>query len=230
MPWSCVRIANCPRRILLALLVVALVFTCASLAAAQAASPERIARAKHGVVLVTTYDDRGDPQVQGSGFFIARNQVVTNLHVINHAPDVRIKTYTGQTATVLAVVASDAVSDLALLQLDRACTDVAVFEAEYKLPIAGDPVTVISNPQGAPWKVTQGVVALTWEFADFGSRIQITATVLPGSSGGPVLNQQGHVVAVAVMHLNSDDDLNFAVPAARLKSLLTAPVARAFRL
>ena len=66
------------------------------------------------------------------------------------------------------------------------------------------------------------MVGTIWEFEDSGKRMQITASILPGSSGGPVFNQQGHVIGIAVMHTSSGDDLNFAVPAESLKALQAA--------
>jgi S1-C subfamily serine protease len=65
-------------------------------------------------------------------------------------------------------------------------------------------------------------VGTLWEFGNVGTRVQITAGLLPGSSGGPVLNAQGQVVAIAAMHLDSEDELNFAVPAVQLRPLVIA--------
>ena len=58
-----------------------------------------------------------------------------------------------------------------------------------------------------------------WNLAGNGKRLQITASLQPGSSGGPVLNQQGRVIGIAALHIWSDDDLDFAVPAENLKAL-----------
>lgn len=189
--------------------------------AAQTPSTEVVARAKRAVVLITTYDNHGKPQYQGSGFFLTPERVVTNLHVINSAREIRISTFTGRRVFVDSVLATDKADDLALLQLHSPCSDVATLGLEDLEPLAGDSVIVVSNPLGSHWQVTVGEVGAIWDFFDIGKRMQITAGLLPGSSGGPVLNLQGRVIGIAAMHTGSADDLNFAVPAARLKALQT---------
>lgn len=200
-------------------LITALLFTAGSFATAGVSAQEVISHGKRAVVIVTTFDDRGKPLIQGSGFFITPDQVVTNLHVVRHASQIRIKTFTGKTITVQTVVATDASADLALLQTKEPCPDATTLLVEYATPVEGEAITVISNPQGSHWKVTHGRVGAMWHFEGAGGRMQITASILPGSSGGPVLNQQGHVIGIAVMHSGVADDLNFAVPAESLRAL-----------
>jgi len=211
--------------------LVALLFLvglcCAPLAAAKRnssraslePSAEMLARVKRAVVLITTYDQRGTPEKQGSGFFLTADRVVTNLHVINTASQIRISTFTGKTFTVDLILAADKNSDLALLQLNATCSDATALALAEVEPLEGAPVMLVSNPLGAHWCVTAGEVGPPWSFFEIGERLQITADVLPGSSGGPVLNLEGRVIGIAVMHVESNDNLNFAVPVARLKEL-----------
>ena len=198
-----------------------LIVSSVSVAAAQAPSSEVVARVKRAVVLITTYDSQGRPDKQGSGFFLTPVRVVTNLHVINSASAIRISTFTNRRVFVDSVLATDKTSDLALLQLNAPCPDVATLELEDAEPFEGEPVIVVSNPLGSHWHVTAGEVGANWNFSDMGERMRITAGLLPGSSGGPVLNLQGRVIGIAAMHTGSADDLNFAVPAERLKTLQT---------
>ncbi len=94
-----------------------------------------------------------------------------------------------------------------------------VLQVESATPAEGESIILLSNPQGSHWKVSHGRVGRLWLFDSIGSRLQITADIFPGSSGGPVLNQQGQVVGIAVMRMDSADDLNFAVPAGNLRTL-----------
>jgi len=182
-------------------------------------SAEKISVLKRAVVIVTTVDKKGKPHLQGSGFFTAVDRIVTNLHGIKDAGVVRIETYDGKTITVRNVIAVDEPDDLALLQLEVPEADAAILQLADSVPVEGEAIVVMSNPLGSQWKLTQGRVGRIWGFRGTGKRIQITASILPGSSGSPVVNHEGKVVGIAVMHFESTDDLNFAIPAKSLKAL-----------
>jgi S1-C subfamily serine protease len=185
----------------------------------QIAPQELISQVKRAVVIVTTYDQHSNALQQGSGFFISPERVVTNFHVVDSAKQIRIKTFKGDTVTVQTVLASDSRADLAILQIASPCHDTTSLQVSDIAPVEGQSLMVVSNPKGSSWKVSAGQVATTWNFEHLGSRMQITASLKPGSSGGPVVNLQGHVIGIAVMHTGSGDDLDFAVPATRLKNL-----------
>ena len=202
-----------------ALIAIAVLTICASGVTAQESSDGAITRLKNAVVIVTTYDSHGTPLLQGSGFFIDTDQVATNLHVIKNARQIRVETFSRTTSTVTTILATDEKSDLALLRLDSPFPQLTVLSLRTTAPAEGDSITVISNPQGSQWKVTRGSTGLLWEFHGLGERLQITASVLPGSSGGPVIDAGGEVVGIASMYFNSIENLSFAVPVSRLQAL-----------
>ncbi len=202
-----------------ALIVAGVFLISAPVAKAQETSDAQIARLKQAVVIVTTYDDSGKPMLQGSGFFIDSDQVATNFHVIKNASKVRVETFDRTVSIVRNILATDEKNDLALLQVNSLSRHSAVLPMKSTAPTEGESITVISSPQGSRWKVTHGSTGLLWEFQGFGERLQISAAIAPGSSGGPVINAGGEVIGVAAMYFNSVDDLNFAVPVARLQAL-----------
>ena len=186
--------------------------------AAERPSRETISVVKRAVVIVTTFDGQGKPLLQGSGFFIKTDCIVTAMHVIKDAVQIRIKTFDGKSGTVQNVIATNENTDLALLHVENSLAE-AVLQLDDAAPAEGQAIVVVSNPQGSSWKTTRGRVGPLWEFAGTSGRMQITAAIFPGSSGGPVVNEQGRVIGVAAMHLASADGLNFAVPAESLKTL-----------
>jgi len=205
--------------LLFSLSLVLLTIAISSLA--QSPPQELVSEVKRAVVVVTTYDKTGHPLKQGSGFFISADQLVTNFHVVDDSAEIRVKTFSGEVALVRSIVASDRQADLAILKIATPCHDTTSLEVADITPAEGESLIVVSNPKGNDWKVTAGRVGTTWNFEHLGSRMQITASLAPGSSGGPVVNLKGHVIGIAVMHTGSADDLDFAVPADRLKDLQT---------
>lgn len=186
---------------------------------AQVPPQELVTQVKRAVVVITAYDAQGKALQQGSGFFIANDRIVTNLHVVRPASKIKIQTFNGLTVPVESIVAEDDKSDLALLRIDSLCPGTTTLPIQELGALEGEKVMVISNPRGSLWKVTTGQVGASWDFEHLGTRMQITASIRPGSSGGPVVNLQGHVVGVAVMHIEGADNMDFAVPAGRLVSL-----------
>ena len=79
------------------------------------------------------------------------------------------------------------------------------------LPAVGAPVVAVGNPQGLSRTVSTGIVSAV-RLMDGRQMVQISAPISPGSSGGPVLNDRGEVVAIATSYLAEGQNLNFAVP------------------
>jgi putative serine protease PepD len=176
-------------------------------------SPSEIAdRALQSVFTVEVrWDTGGD---LGSAFVAdsdaAGSTLVTNYHVVEQAwvrgvTEVKVQqgdlTYNGQ------VVEVDAADDLAAVAVD---VKLPVLPLERKAPEVGDSIVVIGSPYGLEGTVATGVVS-----AFRGGRMQFSAPVSPGDSGGPVLDEQGHVVGVVVSKVTaqSAEGLSFGIPA-----------------
>ena len=65
--------------------------------------------------------------------------------------------------------------------------------------VAGFPYADLFN---STIKVTTGIVSATRGFGDDSGRFQIDAAVQPGSSGGPIYDENGNIVGVVVAQLN----------------------------
>ena len=79
-------------------------------------------------------------------------------------------------------------------------------------------------------KFTQGIVSSIAGIGDDYSQIQIDAALQPGNSGGPILDEYGNVVAVAVAKLSLKkilkdygvvpENTNFGVKASAVRNLM----------
>lgn len=219
------------RRKRFALIVFALALTSgATLARAGEPVASVVDHVKRAVVVVNSFDGRGRLSAQGSGFFVGRGRVVTNLHVVGKAARVEVRTFEGETFAVEGLRAYDAARDLALLEAAvPARAEVTTLELAGVLPRPGEEIFVVSNPRGEGWRVTSGHALAPWWLQELGEMLPFTAAVARGSSGGPVVNFEGRVVGVATMSLRRASEFYLAVPgecaaALRPEALQTFPL------
>lgn len=172
------------------------------------------------VVLLVTEDANGQPLSLGSGFFVRDHVVATNQHVIEGAARGYAK-LVGQKKKfdIGGTVGIDPKCDLVLLVVPEAQAPSLSIGDSNQVAV-GDEVYAVGNPQGLEGTFSQGIVSSVRQVG-LDSLLQITAPVSPGSSGGPVLNTQGKVIGVAVATFSGGQNLNFAIPASYLASLLT---------
>ena len=148
----------------------------------------------------------------GSGFFIAENgYVLTNSHVVGGNRFVRVKLATGR-ELVGEVLRQDAGRDVALIKTEgRNFVALPVAAGESSV---GSEVTAIGSPLGEAFSgtVTRGIISAYRVFN--GKRlIQSDVGILPGSSGGPLLDPSGRVVGLAVAgRTDAVGRVNFFVP------------------
>jgi S1-C subfamily serine protease len=173
------------------------------------------------VVLLEMKDSNGQPLSLGSGFFISNDIVATNAHVIEGASSGTAKLI-GDTHVlqILGTVAVDRHADLALLKVNSPAP--ALVLAASASPSVGDKVYVVGSPLGLEGTFSEGIISAVRKVgAD--SILQMTAPISPGSSGGPVIDNSGAVIGVAVATFQYGQNLNLAVPASYLSGLLASP-------
>jgi hypothetical protein len=183
-----------------------------------------IQRVRPAVVTVIVYDHRGKELGFGSGFFVSRGgELLTNHHVIEGASSARIRTFDGRTWPLRVILADDKGSDLARLV---AFMDgpVPFLSMAGQTPRVGDRVLVIGSPMGLDETVTDGIVSAVPAEREGQSdlepaTLQVTAAISEGSSGGPVVDALGDVIGVATAYMSEGENLGFAVPLARIKTL-----------
>jgi len=167
----------------------------------------------------------------GTGFAVSSNgHVITNHHVIEGCQKVRIH-HKGKSIPA-TVVTFDPRNDLALLKGDfRPST---VFSLSNASPELLQDVYVAGFPFGrkvsTSVKVTKGIISSLTGIGNNFSNIQIDAALQSGNSGGPILDEKGNVVGVAVARLDKmyalknfgslPENTNFGIKTSVVRSIL----------
>ena len=207
--------------------------TPARIAEAQALSRTLVARIESGQGMAAAREKEPlEPKSNGSGFVVGRDgEIVTNHHVVDGCAKVTVSR-AGESRDA-GVRAMDADNDLALLQAPLAAGTAATFSRSPRARL-GEAVTVAGYPlQGLlsnQLNVTSGNVSALASLGDDVKRLQITAPVQPGNSGGPLLDAAGNVVGVVVSKLDAvrtaeltgdiPQNVNFAIKGALVRGFL----------
>ncbi|HUB25807.1 MAG TPA: tetratricopeptide repeat-containing serine protease family protein [Tepidisphaeraceae bacterium] len=155
----------------------------------------------------------------GSGFLVSSDGLlVTNYHVIRNGTIATIRTPDGQRFAVRGTVAVDPDSDLALLQTDLKDRPYLTLAAD-DAPAVGTRVYAIGSPLGLTNSLSDGLISGVRPNGK-SSMLQTTAAISHGSSGGPLLTQDAKVVGVTSAMLVNGENLNLAVPVARVRQLI----------
>jgi len=149
--------------------------------------------------------DKKSKSSTGTGFFINSNTVLTNNHVVNGCKKLEV-VQVGYKANA-EVITKDATNDLAVIKTDKPGKSILEFKDSKKVRI-GESIVAIGYPLGDLLgnniKLTTGnVSSLNGLLNDF-TKLQFTAPVQPGNSGGPLLNNKGAVIGVVYAKLKND--------------------------
>jgi S1-C subfamily serine protease len=149
----------------------------------------------------------------GSGVVVDDGKVLTNAHNL-HGDEVRVYFADGREADA-SVVGIDADNDLAMLGVETSGA-AAVAWAKQTVGV-GSPVVALGNPAGAGARVTFGFVSGVGRAfrgprgRRIGGSLEHTAPLMPGSSGGPLVNVAGELLGINTNRLGSGFYL--AIPA-----------------
>gem|GEM_PF-2674865 len=190
------------------LVVVLLVVLLAGLGAAQGVA-DLVERARPAVAIVVARTGSG--LSQGSGFvYDARGFLLTAAHVVEGAGEVAVRLPNRR--PMLAVVAQTSRSiDVAALRVGEEGLPFIPLSAGR--PRVGEEIVVLGYPLAdvigvGDLTVTRGIVSRV--LVDQGL-LQFDASVNPGHSGGPVLNNRGEVVGIVAGGLRGAAGINLAV-------------------
>ncbi|HVH46969.1 MAG TPA: serine protease, partial [Labilithrix sp.] len=173
----------------------------------------------------------------GSGFFLVSKRekgesdvlVVTNRHVIDLGDLALLELADGTSLGNAEIVYSNPTHDLAVL---RPTSKLEVTEgfALARSPATDQQIVIATGFPGLvgrpSYQTTRGYVSNENFKLDDGSRpltyLQHTAPIDPGSSGGPLTDEAGHVLGVNTLKVKGRDSVGLAVPSRYVLDTLRA--------
>jgi serine protease Do len=178
-------------------------------------------------------DQRPVGPSSGTGLFLnSDGDILTNAHVVRGCVWVS-GGIPGSQMQNARIVARDQTNDLALLKSNFKPSLVPILRTGVR---TGEPVAVYGFPLAgllpSTGNFTLGNVTATAGLRDDTSMLQLSASVHPGNSGGPVLDQAGRVVGIVVGKLNTaliikevgdiPQNVNFAIKTSIVLNFLEA--------
>lgn len=171
-----------------------------------------------------------DQNSLGSGVLVrADGLIVTNVHVIKGAQEIKVVLSDGREFTATPVT-MDEQTDIALLKIDPAGAELPVLElADSDALEVGDLVLAIGNPFGVGQTVTSGIISALARtrrgINDYGFFIQTDAAINPGNSGGPLVTLDGRLAGIntaIVSRSGGSVGIGFAIPANMVRTVIAA--------
>lgn len=175
---------------------------------------QSIDKIRKSVVKIIVYNSSGEEISTGSGFIVFKNDIlVTNAHVITSGSKVEAITEDDERLYIDGAQYYSQDEDIAILKLknNKKLKPLKINE-DYKI---GEKVIAIGSPLGIKNSVSDGILSNILK--DENEKIQHTAPISPGNSGGALFNKKGEVIGMNTATITNAQNLNLAIPISVIK-------------
>jgi len=161
----------------------------------------------------------------GTGFFVSKEgHIVTNFHVIEDCDSIKVNFKRKEIEA--EIFATDKINDLAIIKTN--------FSSNKIFPVSNKDVTLLQDiivagfPLGknisSVIKTHPGKVTALAGFEDNFSNFQTDATINQGNSGGPIIDEYGNVIGIAVATWVEEgvQGIHFGIKSSVLKTFANA--------
>jgi len=158
----------------------------------------------------------------GTGFFVASDTILTNVHVVAGNVSVTIRRPDGATQPA-RVDATAPELDIAVVRVSNPDPHQATLPmGSATRARAGQEVIALGTPLGLQNTVTRGIVSAVRQVGAI-TLVQTDAAINPGNSGGPLLDRAGEVIGITTMGMKSSvaQGLSFAIAIDHATALLS---------
>lgn len=193
--------------------------------ASSVGSSEKQAAASASVVKIHTW---GCGSLgSASGFVVSKNTILTNAHAIAGADRVSVQSQNGDVLVARAVW-FDPLLDIAILTVDTALSTPPLAVEEQALAI-GSPGVVMGFPGGGDFAANSATILgnINAEGYDIYQKQKtvrrlytIRGDVVPGNSGGPLIDINGRVAGVIIGHSTIREHTGYAIIADQITNAL----------
>ena len=152
------------------------------------------------------------PSGSGTGFKVADHDfVITNYHVVEGSKTVAVEDHNKDRYIAHVVMANPEV-DLAFLKVDALKDRPGAIRLDPDRQVIDMQKVYINGfPFGMPFTVTEGIVSSANQPMNGKNYVQTDAAVNPGNSGGPMLDEDGYLVAVTTSKFTKADNVGFGI-------------------
>lgn len=157
---------------------------------------------------------------RGSGFFVAPDTILTNVHVVTTNTSVTVRRPDGST-DIARVAAQSPQFDIAVLKLSNPAADQPIVKMGSIVGArVGQEVIAIGTPLGILQNtVSRGIISALRN-VEGAMTIQTDAPINPGNSGGPLFDRAGFVIGIIKSGYSGSDGLSFAVAIDHARTVL----------
>src|SRR5690625_3355536 len=174
-----------------------------------------IHEANKSVVQIEAISDQST--LTGSGFlFNDHGDIITNAHVIKDANYIYVRTANANIYQAAVVNMGENI-DIAVIRVPELANETTLtIETENTFEI-GDEIIALGSPHGFQNTVTTGIISgvernFVVDGYNYDNVIQISAQILQGNSGGPLIQRDtGKVIGINSIGTN-DGTLGFSIP------------------
>jgi S1-C subfamily serine protease len=167
----------------------------------------------------------------GSGFFVGKNIIATNNHVVEGANEIKVLIQTASDVKTFStkVLCVDKINDLALLMIDdmefQHLTTLPYNIYQRTIDVGSSIFTMgypMAQAMGSEIKVTDGIISSKTGYEGQISSYQISAPIQPGNSGGPMFNLEGNLVGITSAGITGANNVGYAIKSSYLYQLIDA--------
>ena len=157
-------------------------------------------------------DIRSHSFMQGSAVAVGAHLLLTNCHVVEGRPVIRLMQDRRIFTPTLA--AGDFATDRCILRSAGAALVPVAGVRPFNDLVVGERVFAVGAPHSLDRSMSDGLISGLRRDRRKGEVVQTSAAISPGSSGGGLFDDRGNLVGITTFLIGGGQDLDFAIAAA----------------